>query len=266
MRLIILAAGQGTRLRPLTNHHPKCLTKLQNKPLLEWQIEAARLAGIEDIVVVGGYRIEQLRDYDITVVENPLFDQTNMVYSLYCAKQYCEQPFVLSYGDIVYESAILSQLIQSPHHVTVTIDRSWLPYWQQRFTDPLSDAESLRLDDNHCLIEIGQKANNINEIQAQYIGLMAFKNQGLEQLQKTMGAQFENTATIAANKNLYMTDLLQKMITSGYSLHTLAIERGWFEIDSLHDLFIAEQALIASTFQKNLHKDCNDSPCTKERS
>ncbi|MBK1652709.1 sugar phosphate nucleotidyltransferase [Halorhodospira halochloris] len=61
MRAIILAAGQGTRLRPLTDDRPKCMVELEGKPLLEHQLEVLRGAGIEDIHVVGGYRAEWLQ-------------------------------------------------------------------------------------------------------------------------------------------------------------------------------------------------------------
>ena len=60
MKAIILAAGQGTRLRPLTNDKPKCLVELANKPLLDHQLSVLRYTGINDIHVVAGYRAEQL--------------------------------------------------------------------------------------------------------------------------------------------------------------------------------------------------------------
>ena len=60
MRGIILAAGRGSRMKHLTSERPKCMVKLQGKPLIEWQLEALRAAGIDDIAIVTGYRHELL--------------------------------------------------------------------------------------------------------------------------------------------------------------------------------------------------------------
>src|SRR3954466_13976178 len=86
MRMIILAAGQGTRLRPLTDDRPKCLVPLSGKPLLEWQIETARAVDIPHIAVVCGYRADQLKKYPLTLVPNPRFETTNMALPLFCAR------------------------------------------------------------------------------------------------------------------------------------------------------------------------------------
>src|SRR5882757_5179513 len=94
MRMIILAAGQGTRLRPLTDDRPKCLVELCGRPLLQWQIDTARSAGIRDIVVIGGYRHELLKAYDVELVLNPDFASTNMVRTLFRARDLFGPGFV----------------------------------------------------------------------------------------------------------------------------------------------------------------------------
>ena len=85
MRAVILAAGEGTRLRPHTNDRPKCLVELAGRPLLAWQLDALHAAGVTDVTIVTGYRADQ-----ITVgtrrVHNDRYDDTNMVASLMCAR------------------------------------------------------------------------------------------------------------------------------------------------------------------------------------
>jgi choline kinase len=220
---------------------------LQGKSLLDWQIEAAREVGIEDIIVVGGYRADQLLRAGIQVVRNPWFETTNMVTSLFCAQEMFGDGFVLSYGDIVYTPRILQTLIDDGSSVGVVVDRDWLSYWLMRFADPLSDAESLRMTPEGNLLSVGQLERNIGLIEAQYIGLMSFRGEGLVGLNRAhLAAQsaecrgalpFGGTRPLSG---LFMTDLLQGMIDNGTPLHAVQVSGGWVEIDNIDDLHLAE--------------------------
>ena len=86
MKAIILAAGEGKRLKPYTDSRPKCMVPLAGRPLLHWQLDVLRSAGIKDIVIVGGYRAEALKACGASVVTNPRYDSTNMVGTLFCAR------------------------------------------------------------------------------------------------------------------------------------------------------------------------------------
>lgn len=86
MKAVILAAGQGTRLRPLTNDKPKCLVEVAGKPLLEHQLAAMHACGLRDIHIVGGYRADQLDRPGITLHINRRFAETNMVATLFAAE------------------------------------------------------------------------------------------------------------------------------------------------------------------------------------
>jgi len=247
--MIVLAAGQGTRLRPLTDDRPKCLVPLAGKPLLEWQIETARAAGISDIVVIGGYRADQLAKYPVTVVLNPRFETTNMVRSLFCARDYFGGGFVMSYGDIVYSPAVLRQLLDASENIGVTVDKGWRAYWEERSEDPLKDAETLRLRADGSLAEIGQRPKSLDEVQAQYIGLVAFGAGGVQAitmsydaLRKSGGNPFGGSRSL---DQLYMTDLLQGLIAQGERLGAVLITRGWVEVDNPRDLAVAEQYAAA---------------------
>lgn len=245
MKLIILAAGQGTRLKPLTNNKPKCLTPILDKPIIEWQIETAHAANITDIIVVGGYKIEQLEKYPVTLICNERFMTTNMVYSLLCAQDHFNDDIIISYGDIVYEPRILQKLIASSHDLAITIDLFWQSYWEMRFEDPLSDAESLKLFEDGRIKEIGQKAENISDIQGQYIGLCLFRQKAINSLLTTYNALSESDTKLNGRsaENFFMTDLLQEMIRRNIALHSFPIHRGWYEVDSLSDLAIAEASI-----------------------
>ena len=134
MKVIILAAGCGTRLLPYTKTIPKCMVKLANKPLLHHQIEVLHQAGLHDIIVVGGYRAEKISGKGIQMVLNHKFDKTNMVSTLFCAEKYMTEgeDLIITYGDIIYELKVLNALIKSEASIAVSIDKNWRNLWRIR--------------------------------------------------------------------------------------------------------------------------------------
>ncbi len=232
-KLIILAAGKGTRLRPVTNKIPKCLTPLGSKTILEHQVDTARNAGIKDIVVVGGYRINQITLENIKLIENNKFDSTNMVESLKCASHEFEGGFVLSYADIVYQEDILLKMMNSNESIAVACDMDWENYWKERFENPLIDAERFRFDKNK-IIEIGGKAKSLDEIESQYIGLLSFSIHGVNILNEWFSDRYKN-------ENMFITDMITDLINCRKSVTAVRINKGWLEIDDLHDLEVAKK-------------------------
>ena len=178
MKIIILAAGQGKRLRPITSNIPKCMVNLHHKPLIQWQIENAKKLGINSILITGGYRADQIISLDSQLLINQDYESTNMVYTLWCAKEFIHSDLIISYGDIYYESRLLEQILKSDNDISVTVDKDWLSYWKMRIDDPTQDAESLKLDRNNNIQEIGQPISSVSEVDGQYVGLMKFSKVG----------------------------------------------------------------------------------------
>jgi NDP-sugar pyrophosphorylase family protein len=131
MKAIILAAGQGVRLRPLTNHLPKCLVKVHGKPLLQYQLESLEQAGIQQCVIVVGYLGDQVQSYfgprfgnvRITYVTNDIFDQTNNIYSLWLARHEMNDDILLLEADLLFEEGLLGDLIRSRYADVAVVDR-----------------------------------------------------------------------------------------------------------------------------------------------
>ena len=94
-----------------------------------------------------------------------------MVYSLLCAKQWIDQQVIVSYSDIVYPSEFVEKLINSKMKNVIIVDKNWKKLWKLRFKQPLVDAETLKLNRDNSLKEIGKKTNNYADIEGQYIGL-----------------------------------------------------------------------------------------------
>ncbi len=239
-RLILLAAGTGSRLRPLTDDKPKALVPLAGKPLIEWQLAAAASAGLSQRTIVAGYLPEQLTPYASDIVINESFDRTNMVYSLYCARERLNGHVILSYGDIVCRPQVIAQLAGSAAPISIVVDKQWRKYWERRFDEPLTDAESLRVDDKGYLKSIGQKAKTLDEIEGQYIGLLSFQGAGVELLRRTLNELYSGSGADAPHARMFMTDLLQSLIDRGEALTPVFVDGGWLEVDSISDLKLAE--------------------------
>lgn len=249
MKAIILAAGEGTRLRPLTKDVPKCLVKLFEKSLLEWQIDVFRQCKISDISVVVGYKKEKMNLANLKFYFNDKFNSTNMVETLFCAKKEFDDTIIISYGDIIFEKSVLQKLISSNEAFSIIIDKEWEKYWKIRFENPLDDAESLKIDELGNISDIGQKTDKIKDIEGQFIGLIKIQGEGLEMLKsfyrKTKEIAYR-TGKNPLNSNLpfeksYLTDLLQGLIKEKVKLKPIFVNNGWLELDSINDYEIYNQ-------------------------
>jgi choline kinase len=242
MKAIILAAGRGSRLMPYTENTPKCLTELDGKPLIRHQIDALQAGGVEAVIIVTGYQRDALAGLGAETATNSRWAETNMVESLFCAEESFGNDIVVCYSDIVFNVDVVRALLATHHDISVVVDRQWRSYWQQRFDDPLSDAESLTLDAYGRITDIGNPVVDIDTIEAQYIGLMRFKGRGIETLARAkhdLGAIRRDWMDKRSLDNAYMTDLLMEIILRGHAVHAVPIDAGWLEIDTVEDYELA---------------------------
>jgi choline kinase len=244
MKIFILAAGRGSRLHPYTAECPKCLTELGGMTLIERQLATLRQAVVNDITIVTGYRAEMLALPGTRQMVNADWETTNMVESLFAAEADFGDDVIVAYSDIVYEPKVIQALLNAPSDISVIVDRSWRTYWEHRFVDPLSDAESLRIDNTGRIIDIGNKVSNIDDIEAQYIGLMRFQGAGIEALRKARESMRINDRAWKAKRpfeKAYMTDLLMELIITEHDVTAVPIDHGWLEIDTTEDFEITNQ-------------------------
>ncbi|MCO5171212.1 MAG: phosphocholine cytidylyltransferase family protein [Planctomycetes bacterium] len=246
--LVILAAGRGTRLEPLTAERPKCLAPLRGRPLIEWQLEAIAACGVERVVLATGYRAEALAYLGREAVANPAWAETNMVESLWCAREACRGEVVVSYGDIVYAPEVLRALLDAPAEAAVAVDLAWEPYWRARFADPLADAETLVADHGWRLRALGQRPTDLSQVQAQYLGLTRWSPAAWRRLLDTYEAaragRTPNTWP-RPPRRWYVTDLVQSLIDGGLAVQGVPVRGGWLEVDTADDLALAERATTA---------------------
>jgi L-glutamine-phosphate cytidylyltransferase len=233
MKAIILAAGRGSRMKGLTESNPKCLVEVDGKPLLEHQLNALRGAGITDIAIVTGYKPEMLSFYKLTEFHNPRWSDTNMVSSLCCAQSWLQDSeCIISYSDIFYDTSAITSLINIKSDIAITYDPNWLAIWKDRFDDPLSDAETFRINAKNELLEIGNHPHSVQEVEGQYMGLLKFTPKGwscIEMLRQTLSPALQD--------KMHMTGTLQKIVESTIStIETVPYFGRWGEVDSEEDL------------------------------
>jgi len=250
MKAIILAAGEGKRLQPYTLDRPKCMVEINEISLIDRQIAVLEKEKIAEIVLIGGYKLEMLKGKGSRLKQNPIYAESNMVWTLFCAEEELEGEVIISYGDIVYSKDILQKLLKSEKDIAVIIDKDWENYWRERNENPLDDAETLRLNPDGRITEIGQKPQSISEIQGQYIGLMKFSAKGLKQIKTIFYKAKEDIHLLGKPvKEAYMTDLLQSVIDHGIEVSSVLVEGGWVEIDTVDD----KNALVTINRLKKIH-------------
>jgi choline kinase len=244
MRAIILAAGEGTRLRPHTLDRPKCLVELAGRPLLEYQMEALQAAGIDSITIVTGYRADQIAAYGRPTRHNAAYAETNMVASLMAAADLLDgsDDVLIAYADIVYEPRVVAELCRCPEPLCTGVDRQWLNLWRLRAEDPLADAETLKLNAEGDIIEIGRTPASYDEIQAQYMGLILARAEVARMLPVIYrGLGPDRLYDGKPKTRMYMTSFLQWLIDHGRPVRAVLVDGGWLEVDSVADLEIYER-------------------------
>lgn len=256
MRAVILAAGRGSRMGSLGDDRPKCLVELDGRPLLERQIAALRRGGVDEIGIVRGYRADMLNFPGLSYFDNERWAETNMVMSLAAAAAWLRAgPVIVSYADIFYRGELVRGLAGAPGALVISYDREWRRLWTRRFADPLSDAETFRIDAAGELLEIGGKTANVADIEGQYMGLLKFTPiawSAIEALLATLDRPIRD--------RLDMTGLLRRLLVGkAVSIRTFGTDGQWGEIDNPGDVelyqgmvgggeLLLEEGLLASEF------------------
>lgn len=237
MKAIILAAGRGSRMKAMTDERPKCLLELYGKSLLERQLDAIRDAGVSEISIVTGYKREMLSSYGLKEFYNPRWAETNMVSSLACAAEWLKyEPCIVSYSDIFYSSDAVNSLTKSDADIAVTYDPNWLKLWENRFSDPLIDAETFKLNKDNTLAEIGNKPKTVDEVQGQYMGLLRFTPNGWN----VVTSLRDNLSNEQCDQ-MHMTGTLQMLIESELAaVKGLSYHGKWGEVDTATDLDVID--------------------------
>lgn len=241
MKAIILAAGQGTRLKKYTENLPKGMLSFMGKTIIERQIEMYQTCGITDIIVVRGFAAEKIQYEGVRYYTNVDYANTNMVESFLAAKCEFDDDIIVSYSDVLFEEQMLKKMMGSGADFAVAVDDHWKPYWEKRYGKVDFDTESLAIDENGNIIELGLENPKLEEIDARYVGLLKFSKAGLKSIEEIMAdayLHFEDKPWKQSGKTVrkaYMTDLLEAIIEAGHPVKAERFHNGWIEFDTNED-------------------------------
>ena len=155
MKALILNSGMGSRMGALTSEHPKCMTEIApSETILSRQLKQLNRMGIKEVVMTTGLFDKVLVDYcnelnlplEINFVNNPLYKETNYIYSIYCAKEYLDDDIVLMHGDLVFEDSVLAKSLSSEDSTMVV--SSVLPLPEKDFKAVIADGRVVEVGIN----------------------------------------------------------------------------------------------------------------------
>ena len=150
MKAIIVAAGRGRRLGQETEEIPKCMVEVAGRAILHRQLDALAAAGVDDVVIVRGYRGDKIAPPaggpPLRFVENPDWAENNILTSLLYAEREMKDGFLFSYSDIVFAPEHARRLAEAPGPVALVIDRRWRDAYEGRTLHPVSEAELARVE------------------------------------------------------------------------------------------------------------------------
>lgn len=239
MKAVILSAGQGSRLLPLTADRPKCLLPLGQKTLLEWQIDTLARCGVDEVVVVVGFRAPLVDSVlaglgrpglRIRSVFNPFFSLADNLGSCWMARHEMTDAFLLVNGDTLFEEAVPKRLLaSSPAPITVTIDRKGA-----------YDHDDMKVHlDGSRLLEIG-KTLPAGRTDGESIGLLLFREDGAR--------LFVEAADRAMHTSEGLTSFYLRVIDQlarSHRVETVSIEGlTWGEVDFPADLQRVERFVV----------------------
>lgn len=227
MKALILSAGQGSRLLPLTVSRPKCLIDLSGHSLLEWQLQALAAAGVTEAVVVTGFSMDQVeaevaarapRGMCVRTLYNPFYKLADNLATCWLVREEMRGEFLILNGDTLIEPAIAERLLAAPPApVTVTIDRK-----------PGYDADDMKV---HCegsaLRAIG-KTLTADVTNGESIGFLRFSAEGAERFV----AEIERVMRLPEGVKLWYLSAINGLANSGCAVHVASIEGlEWGEVD-----------------------------------
>lgn len=239
MRVIILSAGQGRRLLPLTENTPKCALTVAGRSVLQWQLhEIAQCNGIDEVVVITGFGADQVdeiaaatRTPKVRTLYNPFFALSDNLGTCWVARTEMDRPFVIINGDTLFEAAILQRLLDTGADAPVTLvtDRK----------------EGYDADDMKVVVESGylrRVGKALTEgVNGESIGMMAFRGEGPALFSDTVARLMRYGEGVSRWYLSAIDEIAHHHPVRVCDIHGLS----WCEVDEAEDLAHAQQVVTA---------------------
>ena len=238
IKAIIVAAGHDKRLEPFNEYLPKCMLEVKGKTILERQIENIRKCGINDIIIIKGYRQELINIPNVKYYINNDFENTGIVSSLFFAREKMNSDFIFLYSDIIFDKRLLEKLLKNNAEVCLVADLDWKKRYKERVKCPTGEVELIKVTED-CITGIGKNIDP-KTAHGEFIGLAMFSKKGahnLKECYKNALKQYKNKKFHEASsiEKAYFTDMIQEMIDNDFQINHLDVYGDWIEIDTFED-------------------------------
>jgi phosphoenolpyruvate phosphomutase len=232
---IIVAAGFEQNFWPLNQDRPKAMLEIKGKSILERQVEVLRGAGIERIVVVGGYQGDKIQIPGVTVLQNKAYKTTGMLKSLFCAESAMSDGFVFCYGDVLFEDHVIEKLLKAKSDFNLVVDQ--MPTPNQKNGSRKSERDWAHIED-HQVTAIGHHLTS-KQANGEFAGLASFSKHAIPAVRNAYAAALKKKSgryqNAAAADRAQFTDFAQDLIGRGQKAHAVTIRSGWTDIHSFAD-------------------------------
>ncbi len=240
MKAIIVSAGQGQRLLPLTEDRPKCLLPVLGElSMLEVQLHTLAACGVSDVSIMVGFRADQVEQrvaerpvpgLAVRTCYNPFYAMSDNLATVWLASPEMTEDFILLNGDTLFEIGLLEQVLSGPEvPITVTINEK---------SSYDEDDMKVRIDSDRRLSEIG-KTLDVNNVDAESIGLLVFRGAGIEILKDALDRAIRTSEGL---KNWYLKVIGN--IAREHPVETACITGHWWgEVDCAEDLEFVRKSL-----------------------
>jgi choline kinase len=229
MQAIIVAAGEGNRLRPLTETRPKALLDIGDRSLITRSIGNLQEVGVSDIALVVGYREEMIKEhlaeFEITWFSNPIYQGTNNMASLRLALPFIKENFLYLHSDLIYDPQLLQQIVVDKNPNVLLVERK------------SCNEEDMKVKVEGGVLVESNKEIPLTESFGEWTGIAKFSSSFSEVLHKRISILMEQ-----GHQQAYDTLAFTELVRDG---HTISIAEftglPWVEIDTLEDLEHARQ-------------------------
>lgn len=226
---LLLAAGTGSRLLPLTGESPKCLTLVNEISILARLVENLASQGIKKLVVVTGHLSASIEDFlgekcgniDIEYIHSPLYKTTNNIYSLWMARERMVEPFILIESDLVFDVSLLSGMMY-PDRMAVAGIKDWMNGTTVTIN---KDRKVLGFKNDTTFCE--------DEIKYKTVNIYSFSQSSWKAISKRLDKHIQEEKV-----NGYYETVFSELVDEGVlALDAISFdEKAWYEIDTLKDL------------------------------
>lgn len=234
---LLLAAGTGSRLFPLTQNAPKCLTLLNNISILDRLMDGLKQQGFKKLIIVTGYLKEQIEEYlgsdfggiSIEYIHNPIYKTTNNIYSLWMARVVVKEAFVLFESDLVFDVDLLDDMLY-PNRMAVSVMQPWL------------NGTTVTIgDENEILAFQKGTEETYSEVRFKTVNIYSFSLSAWKLIVRRLQAYINNKEINCYYETVFADLINEKEL----SLQAVSFdEKPWYEIDTVEDLKKAELLFI----------------------